>query len=147
MNEHRSVYTCPLCSMQEVGRMSLRRHMEKRHAAQLPELERESLLASIRSTPLTLTASMCPFCDKWDTDRLRDVKALPNPDPKILHGSPLVTEKLFVKHVGQHLEQLSLFALPRVYEDEEAPARDPDSAKSSESGSTSVCMPITLLKI
>ncbi|KAL9093448.1 MAG: hypothetical protein Q9159_000302 [Coniocarpon cinnabarinum] len=85
-----------------------------------------------------MTAQMCLFCDKWNEDLSRDTHALPHGDSKFLNGSPIVSEKQFAKHVGQHMEQLALFALPRAYEEDETAAKrgENDSLSRSNSRST-----------
>jgi hypothetical protein len=58
---------------------------------------------------LKLSPTNCPFCDDWE-DRLRAVN---NHIPK--EESLVVTPSQFQHHVGAHIVQLALFAIPRGY--------------------------------
>lgn len=82
-----------------------------------------------------LTASMCPFCNEWEDDLARMMRELPNSPSRFSSGSPIVSEKQLCKHVGRHLEQLSLFALPRRHEEDDDQDRQRGSDALSEDSS------------
>jgi hypothetical protein len=78
--------------------------------------------------PHKISPESCPFCDEW----VYTLRAT-NPSPP---GEDLVvTPEQFMKHVGNHLAELALFALPRSLGDESAPSSDAaidlDTQKSS----------------
>ena len=73
-------------------------------------------------TPLVkVSPSDCPFCDDWE-QRLRSV----NPDIP-LSDTLVVTQVQFMHHLGAHMEQLALFAIPRGYTE----VGDADSANAA----------------
>ncbi|TVY88147.1 putative E3 ubiquitin-protein ligase, partial [Lachnellula willkommii] len=78
----------------------------------------------------------CPFCDDWEK-RLRDVnKHIP------LSETLVVTPTQFKHHVGAHMEQLALFAIPRGYtEDGEADSGNAAPDAGSEESSLSLSTP------
>ena len=130
--EHRALFTCPICSKVHVGKQKLGYHLEQAHSGHFAESEREALLSSASASKAVLTASMCPFCDQWNEVQSRSMRALPDSDSKFRDGSPIVTEKAFARHIGQHMEQLSLFAIPKNYEEgEDAPEANDSSSSSS----------------
>lgn len=64
--------------------------------------------------------SDCPLCDEWGL-RVRERQAKIDPESAAEGQQILVTISQFRKHLGNHLEQIALFALPRGVggEDEE----------------------------
>lgn len=76
-----------------------------------------SLASIVTITRPTLTSTLCPFCNEWNDDLTRATRAMPNSEGKFSQNSPIVTEKQFAEHVGKHMEQLFLFALPNNYEE------------------------------
>ena len=93
---------------------------------------------------LVYTASMCPFCDDWNSELTKRMGALPQSGSRFLNGSPTVSTKQLSKHVGRHMEQLALFSLPRTHdEDGEAsqkvddPGLEQEDSDDSSGGSES----------
>ena len=141
MQEHRAAYACPICARQTAGRLKLSHHLKHDHNTQYSDRELQSLLLSATLTYPLLTASLCPFCDEWDRDLTRSLRVIPNGAPKFANDSPVVSQKQFCKHLGRHMEHLSLFALPRNYEE------DKTEPRSSKTSSDTVASPEELDKV
>ena len=136
IEDHRARAICPLCSEVLAGRYKLASHIQNAHGQAHSDHEIKLLSSSARMTYPILTASMCPFCDEWNTKETQRIKPLPGSETRFLENSPKVSLKQFGAHVGRHMEQLSLFSLPRTYEDVEG---SPSDAKGSSSNSTEFC--------
>ena len=87
------------------------------------------MIQASQHPPYSISADSCPFCEEWE-------KTLRETNPIPLRETLVVTLEQFMKHVGSHMVQLALFALPRVYDDDQnagsnAAAIDVDTDKSS----------------
>ena len=91
-----------------------------------------SLASAVPVARPVLTSALCSFCDEWNHDLTRTMRAVPNSEGKFFQNSPIVTEKQFAKHVGKHMEQLSLFALPNNYEEGISASECTSNAASSD---------------
>ena len=105
-------------------------HMRHQHPQfsspnQLPALVK----ASMRSVD-RIPANACPLCH-WDVT-LKDLNPRTPSDETLV-----VTLEQFRRHLGAHMEQLALFALPRSYEDEELSAGTNEAAAMDHSDSES----------
>jgi len=84
----------------------------------------------------TIPADACPFCDEWEEtiiDPKHDARrAFLNDGQDV---KPYGTLKQFRRHLGRHMEQLALFALPMAenedLEDESASGHNEDSVDSA----------------
>jgi hypothetical protein len=98
---HRVQWLCPFCSNTLVTSLqSFYRHIQKDHARSFKEDQLEAL-ASISKRPLEeFQCSACPLCLTWETNLQK-------------LGKRTVTPTQFRRHLGGHMEQLALFAIPR----------------------------------
>ena len=108
---HRIEWCCPLCSHSPLQSLvSFEDHLQKRHAQKFIKEQLSALGASCQQSVDKIPPQACPFCDEWSI-KLKDA----NPD---LPGDTLVvTPAQFQHHVGSHMEQLALFALPKDHGD------------------------------
>ena len=128
---HRLEWSCRACShppfRSEAG-LSL--HIRYRHgpfpsAAQLP-----ALIEASKQPVDRIPAAECPLCH-WDKF-LKDLNSHMSSDETLV-----VTPAQFRRHLGAHMEQLALFALPRSYKYEEEDADSNEAAVMAASDSES----------
>lgn len=98
--------------------------MRHRHAQFSSPTQLPALIKASRQSVDRIPAKACPLCH-WDAT-LRDLNKHA-PADEIL----VVTLEQFRKHLGGHMEQLALFALPRKYKDEEENANSHDSHEAA----------------
>ena len=135
---HRVQWQCCFCSHEPyLSRTAFETHTQNRHQSKY-SAEQSTALLEICQQPLDrIVASACPFCDTWE-ERL----ALAN--PHVQDGETLVvTPQQFRNHVGNHMEQLALFAITKEYKDDEivesvVAARSHDSDESSKNSAVNV---------
>jgi hypothetical protein len=138
MQTHRVQWQCCFCSHEPyLSRAAFETHTQNRHQSKY-SAEQSTTLPEICQQPLDrIVASACPFCDTWE-ERL----ALAN--PHVQDGETLVvTPQQFRNHVGNHMEQLALFAITKEYKDDEigesvVAARSHDSDESSKDSAVNV---------
>ncbi|TVY53886.1 Exocyst complex component SEC3 [Lachnellula cervina] len=111
-------------------------HLKHRHPLSFVEDQIPALLEMSQKPMVKISPADCPFCDDWEK-RLRDVnKHIP------LSETLVVTPTHFKHHVGAHMEQLALFAIPRGYtEDGEADSGNAAPDAGSEGSSLSLSTP------
>lgn len=101
MAQHRRSWFCILCKFSSDQQSEVTLHLERHHPDTLGE-ESAHTMTYMTSRPLdSIDASTCPLCD-WD---------------KVLLSKSSVTtvsRESFMSHLAHHLEQLALFAIPRV---------------------------------
>lgn len=114
MEMHRKEWLCHSCNITFASPDVMRNHLKRKHGTLFTETQLPAILERCeRPRPLTPD---CPFCETWATS-LRERMA--HLDPMSVDHTIVVTPKQFQTHVGRHLEQLSLFALPRSFGDDE----------------------------
>jgi len=125
---------CNICNKPFDTQDLFRVHVEGSHQKDAVQLQAEEVFAaSRRSVPRDARAEMCPFC----------------------RTAPAMTQKGFASHVGRHLQETSLVALPRPESPSDDETRDsgdedesvPSSAASiigSEAGTSTKSPPRTL---
>lgn len=86
--------------------------MRHRHAHFSSSTQLPALIKASRQSVDRIPAASCPLCH-WDAT-LRDLTSHISADETVV-----VTTGQFRQHLGAHMEQLALFALPRSYEYEE----------------------------
>jgi hypothetical protein len=86
-------------------------HLTSRHPQAFTEGQLPALFEMSQKQLLKLSSSDCPFCDDWE-ERLRAVNS------HIPRSESLVVTPSQFQHVGAHMEQLALFAIPRGYSEE-----------------------------
>ena len=123
MKHHRFEWCCPYCSQTLFrSEKELKAHIHHQHT-DLPSLPHPALVEIGRRSLDRIPATDCPLC-YWD-ESLRDLNTHTSSDETLV-----VTPEQFRRHLGDHMEQLALFALPRSYknEDEEGDANSDQAA-------------------
>jgi hypothetical protein len=120
MEEHWRSWFCCLCKFSSDQQSEVTMHLEQHHPETL-SAEPTHTMTYMTSRPLDyLDASRCPLCD-WD---------------KSLASRSSVTTvscASFMGHLAQHLEQLALFAIPRVNSDEASGSLNSNHAANQDS--------------
>ena len=108
---HRIEWCCPFCTHSPLQSLeSFEDHLQNRHAQKFVKEQLSALGITCQQSVEKISPQACLFCDEWFV-KLKDA----NPD---LAGETLVvTPAQFQHHVGTHMEQLALFALPKDHGD------------------------------
>lgn len=108
LKDHRREWNCHFCFRQPfTSKDKYRDHLANRHPNAYIEDQLPALFEMSQRGIVKVPASECPFCEDWE-QRLRAIN--PHiPSSEIL----VVTPSQFQHHVGEHMEQLALFAIPR----------------------------------
>lgn len=122
LKQHRRQWTCAVCKHGPLRSSdSFRSHTAARH----PEMDdkQSEILMNVSQSPLTaIPAEDCPFCDEW-AQKLRQTLPQFNSAGQGVDPDVVVTvdPRQFRRHVGTHLRQLAIFAIPRTiyYHDEQ----------------------------
>lgn len=104
---------CPTCNKPFATKSSFRTHSQT-HDPALAGSELEALALQCEEPINRFTASACTLCDEWEaqvTDPKQDGRRAMLNDGKDV--KPYGTSGQFRRHLGRHMEQLALFALPR----------------------------------
>jgi len=101
MEKHFRSWLCYLCKFSSDKQSEVTLHLERHHPETLSG-ELQHIMTYMTSRPLDyLDASRCKLCD-WD-------KSLSSKD-----SNTTVSRASFMGHSSHHLEQLALFAIPRI---------------------------------
>ena len=129
---HRLEWCCRFCSYPAFATQEkLAAHMRARHAQLSSPAQLPVLLHACRQAVDRVPAANCLLCD-WESV-LRQNNTVVSP-----HETFVVTLDQFRRHVGSHMEQLALFALPRSYQDHGAEGGSNEAAAAAGSNSTSL---------
>jgi hypothetical protein len=140
LQNHRRHWICVLCATYFNNRTLFSDHLEIKHQVSTSDPQFGALILQSEEAVDTIPADACPFCDEWE-ETLMDPKhdarrAFLNDGQDV---KPYGTLKQFRRHLGRHMEQLALFALPMAEnedpEDDSASGHHEDSVNSA---STSV---------
>ena len=111
---HRREWVCQFCEHNAFSTAEMfSKHVVSMHPVILAGSKIEALILQSEEPVARIPVNACPLCDEWET-RLRgskqDSKRLLLNDGEIVepYGAP----KQFRRHLGRHMEQLALFALP-----------------------------------
>ena len=111
MQVHRRIWQCKICRREQFGSDSaLEAHVIRGHENLAKSQQLHMFLQTCSRPVEILTASYCNFCD-WQ-NKLRRFKQNSDLEPQ---EEICVTAHQFMKHLAGHLEQLALFALPKIY--------------------------------
>ena len=126
---HRLKWCCQFCSAPPFdSEAMLESHMQNRHARSYSSNQILALLnaSRISQQPSDLVSCRtCPLCD-WDSNLTAGLEG--NDDP------PLKTLNQLRRHLGSHMEQLALFALPRLTKTNNDNAVSNEAAPEAKSG-------------
>lgn len=115
LQRHRQHFACHFCQKGHFSTLTdYRQHLAKRH---LPSVDKDQLdaVAQAGAQPVTgILASECPFCDDWQA-------LLCAANPGLSTSNLTVTPTKFRQHVGSHMDNLALFAIPRGHFEDEEP--------------------------
>ncbi|KAH8805202.1 hypothetical protein F5884DRAFT_885273 [Xylogone sp. PMI_703] len=113
LQNHFVEWSCCFCSQSYATRDNFDKHVRKLHADKFTD-DQLSALAKVCQQPMEkFSPSACPFCDGWE-DKLRELNKHMSANDILV-----VTPQQFHHHVGSHMEQLALFAIPRGYKEDE----------------------------
>ncbi|OCK77568.1 hypothetical protein K432DRAFT_303903, partial [Lepidopterella palustris CBS 459.81] len=115
LRAHRVQWRCHFCIRESFhSQDKLKKHLELCHAQNLTEDHLQALCEASKHPVDRISALDCPFCQEWEA-QLRDKN--PNiPAEDIV----VVTPAQFRHHVGSHMQQLALFAIPRGHLEEDS---------------------------
>ncbi|KAL9633499.1 MAG: hypothetical protein Q9164_004665, partial [Protoblastenia rupestris] len=103
---HRNQWTCSGCSLCFDFSSDLMAHIKQKHQGLVAERQLPTYLDQMKRSVDALRPEDCPFCDgSW---------AHNGPNPMLSNAGLGVTIDDFRGHLGQHLQQISLFSLPRL---------------------------------
>src|SRR5579862_4403276 len=106
---HRVEWYCQFCTRAPYQSLEIFRiHMQSLHAQKFTEEQLPALVELSQQSLDRIPATACPLCDEWE-------KILEARNPESSIKALAVTPKQFRHHLGGHMEQLALFALPRSY--------------------------------
>ncbi len=128
---HRLEWSCRFCShppFSSETRFST--HMRTRHTHFSSSAHLPALIRASRQSVDRISAAACPLCH-WDAT-LRDLNT-----HMASEKSLVVTREQFRKHLGRHMEQLALFALPQSYKYEDENGNSNDAAAMTHSDAQS----------
>jgi hypothetical protein len=110
---HRREWVCQYCHQEPFATAaSFSNHLVSTHPAVLKGSKLEAIVLQSEEPIGKVPATACKLCDQWEIEvrsKIQD-SAEPFPDEKKMeqYSSPAK----FRKHLGRHMEQLALFALP-----------------------------------
>ena len=123
LQNHRRQWTCPIseeCEHVSFSHVSFKDHLGAAHQMMPGESELEALIIRCEAPVARVLASACSLCD--ELDELETKLHFANSKYSIEYGvaSPTTTVSLgnFKRHLGRHMEQVALFALPSMEDDE-----------------------------
>jgi hypothetical protein len=133
--EHRRDWRCPSCPLDFGTRISAARHMSVEHPATEDGLV-YALITAASPQHASAKVSDCPFCHDYHA----------RPDP--IHPGPVTIQQehswydlsvpieIYQRHLGRHMEQLALFAVPPVADDDEDDEDDNDDDDDDDNDET-----------
>lgn len=136
MKQHRTRWLCHFCGQNCFkSAQQFCEHLRSNHGTDGSQ-DQLNALAEASKQPITqFSASDCPFCTKWDADLRKSNSDIPR------------GEKLFVtavdlrRHIGSHMQDLALFAIPRGYlEEGEGDAASKASAHAAGGWGQGLCI-------
>ena len=122
---HRLEWCCRFCSHPAFANQEkLAAHIHARHSQLSSSAQLRVLLHASRQVVDRVPAADCLLCD-WDSIlKQKNTTASPN-------ETLVVTLDQFCRHLGSHMEQLALFALPRYYKGHGAEGYSNEAAGST----------------
>ncbi|KAH7396984.1 hypothetical protein DE146DRAFT_756667 [Phaeosphaeria sp. MPI-PUGE-AT-0046c] len=139
MKLHRAKWQCHFCGQSSFqSAKAFCEHVRSSHGTDGGQDQLDAL-AEASKQPLTqFTASDCPFCYKWDDDLRKSNPDIPQSDRVCVNAIDLR------RHIGLHMQDLALFAVPRGYlEEGEGDAASKASARAAGVGKNSASIAVS----
>ncbi|CZR68675.1 uncharacterized protein PAC_18574 [Phialocephala subalpina] len=136
LHNHRREWICATCDAPFDSKSSFIGHLRSSHNTTLSGSQLDGLVLKSEEPINKIPASACMLCDEWEANLLnpkQDAKrAFLNDGAKV---EPCGALAHFRRHLGRHMEQLALFALPMAEGDnmEDDSAGDDDEVVSRQS--------------
>ncbi|CAG8953279.1 hypothetical protein HYFRA_00003486 [Hymenoscyphus fraxineus] len=114
---HRREWACQFCSLPPFSSASeFSNHITSSHGNVLRNSSLKALVLQSEEPVDKIPSTACPLCDEWEEDVNRIQQKLDSTRPKggTSEGKTHGNLKVFRRHLGRHMEQLALFALPSV---------------------------------
>lgn len=106
---HRGTWPCSQCGEVAGTADILQTHVSTQHADQISPQQLPLVVEQSRRPVKFIQPNECPFCDEeWARGEVSDTEAL------------VVTLDEFRRHLGQHLQRIALFSLPRLGHNQDA---------------------------
>jgi hypothetical protein len=119
LQNHRREWVCSTCVKSFQSKRSFQDHLTSVHGSTLSGSQMEALILQSEEPIDKIPASACMLCDDFEKSALgpeQDARRSFLNDGAAVE--PHVTPHQFRRHLGRHMEQLALFALPRSGGDE-----------------------------
>jgi hypothetical protein len=122
LQNHLVEWRCCFCShLPQQTVEKFQDHVRKKHRDQFSDDQLPALVKFCQQPLDRLSPTACPFCDEWEA-ALWEANTHVSPDDDLV-----VTPRQFRHHVGRHMEQLALFAIPRGYKEDDDDDDDDDA--------------------
>lgn len=125
LKKHRREWLCEFCDTKAFeDAHGFEAHMSMRHPGDVAHSSMQALLDQSQAQIEKVSPSACTMCNDWESS-LRQ-RARTRAQAKLPEGNLYGTLKQFRQHLGRHMEQLALFAIPRQ------PSNDQDNGERSD---------------
>ena len=139
VRSHRREYICSFCSSDSSpfdSATALKQHIEASHAGLFSASQISTIVDQGQIPPRNIPISSCPLCK--ETSILQDDVRMDFNDRKTRLEAHTESNdpRKFRRHLGRHMEQLALFALPKhvTIKEEEAESNEAAADRNSDSG-------------
>jgi len=115
LQNHRREWACQFCQLPPFSTVSaFTKHTKSVHPGVLAGSSLDALVLQSEEPIDKISSKACQLCNDWETDLIRKQANLPESlaSPKDYLEIAYSKPKLFRRHLGRHMEQLALFALP-----------------------------------
>ncbi|KAB8252371.1 WD40-repeat-containing domain protein [Aspergillus flavus] len=114
---HRNRWFCAQCSKCFSSSQHLEKHIRGSHQEHIPDRQVPMIVSQSKQQIDSISPTECPFCD--------DPWAEGDESGSTVFEEVLVVDlDSFRRHVGHHLQQIALFSLPRLTQDQDAGSED-----------------------
>ena len=117
LQNHRRKWVCQYCQHTPfLTSTSFSTHILSSHPAFLASTQIEAVILQSEEAVENLSAFACPLCDEWQETVVKRQRNQEERSNVLTDGEtmePYGTKKQFRRHLGRHMEQLALFALPK----------------------------------
>ncbi|TVY38770.1 hypothetical protein LSUB1_G004396 [Lachnellula subtilissima] len=113
---HRREWVCPYCHLNAfTDKPTFTKHLANIHSITLSTSQLDALVLQSEEPINKIPAAACPLCDEWEANLLNTkLDSVASHSPGNDQTQAYGTIKRFRTHLGRHMEQLALFALPMV---------------------------------